>query len=87
MSTDEGRCPAAHVDDPDPCEGPEAVVILDEHGDEARACVHHGARLYASLHRPRVRPLSGHDGIALEVYYRAQHTAPFAWITDRRGQA
>ncbi|MDI2127960.1 hypothetical protein [Yinghuangia seranimata] len=81
------RCPAAHADDPDPCEGLVIVRILDQFGGDASACVHHGARLYASLIRPRVYPLPGCDGRAIEVYNRAQHTEPFAWTRDERGRA
>ncbi|MEU3494440.1 hypothetical protein ABZ747_13235 [Kitasatospora cineracea] len=74
------RCEAAHLGDASPCEGPcDAVTVLDRHGDTAAACVHHGARLYASLIGPRVHPGSV-PGAALEVYYRAQSTSPFAWL-------
>ncbi|MFD5467043.1 hypothetical protein ACFWIQ_30095 [Kitasatospora sp. NPDC127059] len=77
------RCEAAHVDDTSPCEGPrDAVTVLDRHGDAAKACVHHGARLYASLISPRVRPGSAPDA-AIDVYNRAQSASPFAWL-DRQ---
>ncbi|MFF4813260.1 hypothetical protein ACFY2K_01610 [Kitasatospora sp. NPDC001309] len=74
------RCEAAHLGDARPCEGPlDAVTVLDRHGDAAGACVHHGARLYASLVDPRVR-VGSVPGAAIEVYYRAQTTSAFAWL-------
>ncbi|MFJ1932678.1 hypothetical protein ACIOGZ_08395 [Kitasatospora sp. NPDC088160] len=74
------RCEAAHLGDASPCEGPrDAVTVLDRHGDTAKACVHHGTRLYASLIRPRVHP-GNVPGAALQVYYRAQTTTAFAWL-------
>ncbi|MFJ8470593.1 hypothetical protein [Kitasatospora sp. NPDC094011] len=77
------RCEATHPDDASPCEGPrDAVTVLDRHGATAKACVHHGARLYASLISPRVRPGSAPEA-AIEVYNRAQTTPAFAWH-DRR---
>ena len=79
------RCPAAHPEDPSPCEGPhDAVRVLDQQGAEALGCVHHAARLYASLERPRVYPTPGNDGAALDVYRRAQTIEPFEWM--KRGQ-
>ncbi|MEV7935266.1 hypothetical protein AB0O82_03905 [Kitasatospora sp. NPDC088264] len=74
------RCEAAHVDDASPCEGPcDAVTVLDRHSDSAEACVHHGARLYASLIGPHVLPGSVPDA-AIEVRHRAQTTPAFAWL-------
>ncbi|MFE5579866.1 hypothetical protein [Kitasatospora sp. NPDC056531] len=74
------RCEAAHLGDASPCEGPrDAVTVLDRHGDAAKACVHHGIRLYASLIDPRVHPGSV-PGAAIEVYKRAQTTSAFAWL-------
>lgn len=79
------RCAAAHTEDPTPCEGPHDVVtVIDQHGTETLGCVHHGARLYASLVRPRVYPTPGNDGAAIEVYNRAQTTRPFPWIEENR---
>lgn len=80
-----GRCPAAHSDDPTPCDGPhDAVTILDHplggHGSEVTACEHHGARLLASLTRGRVHPGSAGDGSALRVYKTAQELPPFVWM-------
>ncbi|AEW94625.1 MULTISPECIES: type 2 periplasmic-binding domain-containing protein [Streptomycetaceae] len=77
------RCAAAHQDDPVPCEGPhDAVRVVDQHGAEVGACVHHGARLYASLIAPRVYPGSV-DGAAIEVYQRARALPPFPWTEGR----
>lgn len=77
------RCPAAHAEDPTPCGGPQVVRVVNQAGASMSGCVHHAARLYASLIRPHVYPLPGHDGAALEVYYRAQDLPPFPWV-DRR---
>lgn len=80
-STPEQRCGAAHAKDPTPCEGdPAAVRVVDREGAETLACVHHGARLYASIDQPRVYPMPGHDGAALTVYNRAASIEPFAWM-------
>ncbi|MEU1287551.1 hypothetical protein [Kitasatospora sp. NPDC005856] len=74
------RCEAAHLGDASPCEGPrDAVTVLDRRGDGAKACVHHGTRLYASLIDPRVHPGSV-PGAALDVHHRAQSTSAFAWL-------
>lgn len=77
------RCPAAHVDDPTPCDGPPAVTVLDRQGGEADGCEHHGARLLASLEGARVRPLpAAPDGAAIRVFKAADTTRPFAWYED-----
>ncbi|MFJ8626239.1 hypothetical protein ACIRD3_25850 [Kitasatospora sp. NPDC093550] len=74
------RCEAAHLGDASPCEGPlDAVTVLNRYGDAAKACVHHGTRLYASLIGPRVQPGSV-PGAAVEVHNRAQTTSAFAWL-------
>ncbi|AUY51261.1 hypothetical protein [Streptomyces sp. CB01881] len=74
------RCEAAHLGDASPCEGPrDAVTVLNRHGDAAKACVHHGTRLYASLIDPRVRPVSV-PGAATDVCNGAQATSAFAWL-------
>ncbi|MFD8082718.1 hypothetical protein ACFV4F_13615 [Kitasatospora sp. NPDC059722] len=73
-------CEAAHLGDTTSCEGPlDAVTVLDRHGDAAKACVHHGTRLYASLINPRVH-VGSVPGAAIEVYNRAQTTSAFAWL-------
>lgn len=91
------RCQAAHRDDPTPCEGPhDAVEIRDRFMSRARdamtvgtlGCVHHGARLLASIDGGRVYPgpsndtgrTPGNSG-AIDAYRRAQTTLPFAWHT------
>lgn len=80
------RCAAAHSDDPTLCEGAgDAVRIVDQRGTEILACVHHGARLYASLVGPRVYYVTV-PGAAIEVYNRAQHLPPFAWMTPPADQ-
>ncbi|MFD5319341.1 hypothetical protein [Streptomyces sp. NPDC127098] len=61
------------------------VRIVDQHGTSVLACVHHGARLYASLTGPRVYPTPGNDGAAIEVYNRAQTLPPFCWTTEKGG--
>ena len=55
--TDVTRCPAAHHDDPTPCDGPPVVTVLDATGAGADGCEHHGARLLASLEGGRVYAL------------------------------
>ncbi|MFF1743889.1 hypothetical protein [Streptomyces mirabilis] len=51
VSTPDGdqRCPAAHPDDPTPCDGPPVVLILDAANAGAEGCEHHGARLLAAI--------------------------------------
>ncbi|MGW3427963.1 hypothetical protein ACWDHW_08400 [Streptomyces melanosporofaciens] len=56
--------------------------MVDQHGTGRSACIHHGARLYASLIRPRVYPLAGHDGAAIEVYSLARALRPFPWVHE-----
>lgn len=77
-----GQCPAAHVEDHRPCEGPsDAVRIVDRVGGEVSGCVRHGAVLLASLDGARVFPGSV-GGAAIEVYARAQRRRPFDFDTD-----
>lgn len=84
------RCAAAHPDDPTACEGPlDAVEVRDRHMSRAGeaqtlgslGCVHHAARMLASLDGGRVYP--GPDdtngSAALDTYRRAQTLPPFAW--------
>ncbi|MET9414130.1 hypothetical protein ABZY03_08050 [Streptomyces klenkii] len=79
------RCIAAHSEDPTSCEGPlDAVRITDRRGGQALACVHHGARMYASLDGARVYPVSV-SSAALEVYTRALTISPFAWMAEVSG--
>jgi hypothetical protein len=85
------RCAAAHLDDPTPCEGDHKAVRILVGGDEVLACVHHGARLYASVDHPTVYPVGGPDGpnanAALEVPRRATGMRPFFWMAADRPPA
>ncbi|MFK0125577.1 hypothetical protein ACIQSP_19960 [Streptomyces nigra] len=75
------RCPAAHPDDPDPCVGPVAVMVLDADNAGAKGCEHHGARLLASLEGGRVYALpDAPDGAAIRVFRAAADLPPFAWV-------
>jgi hypothetical protein len=81
-ATWDGRCSAAHVADPRPCEGPKtAVQIVDQTDAAVSACVLHGAVLLASLERGRVYPLNGPDGSAITVFTRAQTLPAFDFLT------
>jgi hypothetical protein len=81
--TDANRCPAAHHDDPTPCDGPAVVKVLDAHNAVADGCEHHAARLLASLERGRVYPLPGAPaGAAIRVFIAADGIPPFAWYED-----
>jgi hypothetical protein len=78
------RCPAAHDEDPRPCDGPaDAVRIVDRVGAEVAACPLHGAVLLASLDRGRVYPHDGPDGSAITVYTRARTLRPFDFLRSR----
>ncbi|MGA5514625.1 hypothetical protein ACPCGN_26255 [Methylobacterium sp. NPDC014790] len=77
------RCPAAHPEDPTPCDGPPAVTILDAHNAGLDGCEHHGARLLASLDGGRVYGLpDAPEGAAIRTFKAAQSARPFAWVTD-----
>jgi hypothetical protein len=79
------RCPAAHADDPRPCDGrPDAVRIVDRAGGSAPACLLHGAVLLASLEQGRVYPLADPAGSAIAVFQRARTMPPFDFL-DRAG--
>lgn len=90
--TTTARCAAAHDEDPTGCVGPlDAVLIRDRQMSRARdamtegvpGCIHHGARMLASLEGGRVYPgPGGVDGDAIRVYKEAQTTRPFAWLED-----
>jgi hypothetical protein len=83
------RCAAAHRDDPTPCEGPQdAVRIYDrwKSGGGVLGCVHHGARMLASVVGGLVYPGPSSDvgrrpgnDAAVDAYVRAQATRPFPW--------
>ncbi|WP_174244120.1 hypothetical protein [Streptomyces sp. TM32] len=78
-----GRCPAAALRDPTPCEGPhDAATLVDRHGREVAGCVHHCARVLAGLEGARVHPFVP-AGQALEIYSRARELPPFAWEIGR----
>ncbi|MEU0433697.1 hypothetical protein ABZ153_19055 [Streptomyces sp. NPDC006290] len=79
------RCPAAHPDDPTPCNGPTVVTVLDAANAGADGCEHHGARLLASLVGGRVYNLpDAPDGAAIRVFNAADTTHPFAWVDSPR---
>ncbi|KND40074.1 hypothetical protein [Streptomyces stelliscabiei] len=79
------RCPAAHGDDPTPCDGPPVVTVLDAQNAGADGCAHHGARLLASLDGGRVYALpDAPAGTAIRVFKAAQDIRPFPWIDGPR---
>ncbi|MFD3716627.1 hypothetical protein [Streptomyces sp. NPDC058677] len=81
--TENTRCPAAHPEDPTPCDGPPVVTVLDANNGGADGCEHHGARLLASLEGGRVYALpDAPDGAAIRVFKAADGTRPFAWVQD-----
>ncbi|MFC8013200.1 hypothetical protein [Streptomyces cinereoruber] len=80
---DEERCPAAHPEDPTPCDGPPVVTVLDSSNGGADGCEHHGARLLASLDGGRVYGLpEAPEGAAIRVFKAADQTRPFAWAPE-----
>lgn len=82
------RCPAAHPDDPTPCDGPTVVMILDARNAGAKGCEHHGARLLASLEGGRAYPLpDAPEGAAIRVFKAADSIRPFPWIDGPRTKA
>ncbi|WP_327691022.1 hypothetical protein OG870_16355 [Streptomyces sp. NBC_00461] len=84
MSVD-GRCPAAHPEDPTPCLGPVVVSVLDAFNAGAEGCEHHGARLLASLDRGRVYPLpDAPPGAAIRTFTAAAALRPFCWVDGPR---
>ena len=77
------RCPAAHPEDPTPCDGPVVVTVLDATNAGANGCERHAARLLASLTGGRVYPLgTSPEGAAIRVFQAAASLRPFAWLTD-----
>lgn len=77
------HCPAAHPEDPTPCDGPHAVTILDADNAGADGCEHHGARLLASLDGARVYALpDAPHGAAIRTFKAAAALRPFPWLTD-----
>ncbi|MGI5138815.1 MULTISPECIES: hypothetical protein [unclassified Streptomyces] len=81
--TTEVRCPAAHPNDPTPCDGPVVVTVLDATNVGANGCEHHSARLLASLEGGRVYALpDAPDGAAIRVFKAADGLRPFCWYED-----
>ncbi|MGW3813452.1 hypothetical protein [Streptomyces sp. NPDC005046] len=79
------RCPAAHPEDPTPCDGPAVVTILDSRNAGANGCEHHGARLLASLDGGRVYPLpDAPEDAAIRVFKAAAGLRPFPWVDGPR---
>lgn len=77
------RCPAAHPEDPTPCEGPVVVTVLDANNAGSDGCAHHGARLLASLEGGRVYALpDAPNGTAIAVFKAADTLRPYPWLTD-----
>ncbi|NUQ96394.1 MAG: hypothetical protein HOY79_07440 [Streptomyces sp.] len=75
------RCPAAHPEDPTPCEGPVVVTVLDRDNAGLDGCEHHGARLLASLDGGRVYALpDAPEGAAIRTFKAAAATRPYAWV-------
>ncbi|WP_254876522.1 hypothetical protein [Streptomyces sp. CAI-85] len=76
-----GRCPAAHPEDPTPCDGPPVVTVLDAKNAGVVGCAHHGARMLASMHGARVVPLpDAPQGTAIDVFKAADGIRPFPWL-------
>ncbi|MEU2584484.1 hypothetical protein ABZ612_16310 [Streptomyces avermitilis] len=79
------RCPAAHPQDPTPCDGPPVVTVLDANNAGADGCEHHAVRLLASLDGGRVYALpDAPDGAAIRVFKAADTTRPFVWFDGPR---
>ncbi|MGI5138792.1 MULTISPECIES: hypothetical protein [unclassified Streptomyces] len=79
------RCPAAHPDDPTPCDGPPVVTVLDAFNAGADGCGHHGARILASLDGGRVYALpDAPEGVAIRVFKAADIIRPFCWFSGPR---
>ncbi|MDX3747477.1 hypothetical protein [Streptomyces sp. AK08-02] len=82
------RCPAAHPDDPTPCDGPAVVTVLDATNAGIEGCEHHGARLLASVDGARVYPLpDAPGGAAIRVFKAADTIRPFPWVDGPRTRA
>jgi len=82
------RCPAAHPEDPTPCQGPVAVTVLDALNAGANGCEHHGARLLASIEGGRVYPLpDAPEGAAIRTFKAAGGLRPFPWRSEPQESA
>jgi hypothetical protein len=78
------RCAAAHPHDPAPCDGPaDAVRVVFASDEHVHGCVAHASVLLASLHNGRVYPATV-PGAAIEVFNRAAHLPPFAFLPGTR---
>ncbi|MEU0427899.1 hypothetical protein ABZ235_30695 [Streptomyces canus] len=81
------RCPAAHPEDPTPCDGPPVVTVLDRSNAGANGCSHHGARMLASLNGGRVYALpDAPPGSAIAVFKAAADLQPYPWLGRGEGQ-
>ncbi|MFZ4240721.1 hypothetical protein ACOZGD_36865 [Streptomyces murinus] len=78
------RCPAAHPEDPTPCDGPVVVTVLDRANAGVDGCEHHAVRLLASVTgaRPVPKP-NAPVGLAVRVFRAADRTRPFPWREGR----
>jgi hypothetical protein len=56
------------------------VRVIDQYGDGADGCLHHGAALLASVEGGRVYPGSGS---AIEVFQRARAMQPFDFLGEK----
>lgn len=82
------RCPAAHVEDPTPCDGPPVVTLLDRANAGLDGCAHHGARMLASLDGGRVYALpDAPPGTAIAVFKAAATIRPYPWANGPRTRA
>lgn len=79
------RCGTADAHDPTPCEGTRhTVTVVDREGRQHTGCVHHSARLLASLEGARVHPAAAVlPWAVVEVYCRAAELPPYAWQVGR----
>jgi hypothetical protein len=84
---DRPRCPAAHPQDPTPCDGDILVTVLDAQNAGAKGCEWHAARLLASLDGGRVYGLpDAPAGTAVRVFQAASALRPFPWIERGEGR-
>ncbi|MFF0967592.1 hypothetical protein ACWDQO_01700 [Streptomyces sp. NPDC003703] len=78
------RCPAAHPEDPTPCDGPVVVTVLDRANAGVDGCEHHAVRLLASVTGTHPVPKPGAPvGLAVRLFRAAHHTRPFPWREGR----
>ncbi|WP_406739531.1 hypothetical protein OG365_39865 (plasmid) [Streptomyces sp. NBC_00853] len=75
-------CGGIHPEDRTACEGPQdAVRVSDPSGGVMLVCVHHGARVLATVTVATVSPGSV-PRAAIEAYRRAKETPPNVWQWD-----